>query len=449
MIQKFTKGQIDRLGETIRFEGLQLSDNILIDLQQYRISHEEPLSKIFTILCNLSKAIHHSSISTFRIKRFESILSKLDRYADMRFSRMWDIAGCRCIVRNETDVYKLKKLIESHKDIHVVKVNDYIEEPQDSGYRSVHLYLKQTCSDTLIEVQLRTLPNHDWSTLVEITDLLFETRLKEFGDNKELFKLHKLLSNHSILTSKDKKEIFEIIKKYEFFDKLSEVFARNYLRVRKQWLLMESKNQKYFLIETRKDDVPKIVSFSNFLQAEEEYFNIYKNAENANVVLTYLQNHNYNLIATAYANYILTFHSFMNDCLLLFESLLSELLIKKQFVQFAKLYSFWNELAFTHSENLVSEIDEAIGNSDIQTNKKGINKIRKKHGEWLKDINTQVQNSNKSRQRLNSVLNKNLPKTNPAKFISNLIIKRIDKTTRNKMKKIFENSKAFREYQKA
>lgn len=444
MNETFTKGQIDRLGNKIREESVQMTDETLLDLQKYRISHKEPLSHIFTILCILAKNIHHSSIATFRIKRFESIIGKLERYTDMRFSRMWDIGGCRCILRNEVDLYKIKNSIENTNELEILKVNDYMKEPQESGYKSIHIYLKHSCSDTVIELQLRTLIDHDWATLVEITDLLFDTRLKEMGDNKELFQMHKLLSNRDALNNEQKLEIFKTIKNYDFFEKLSEVFARNYLRVRKQWLMMETRNNhKYFLIETRKDDVPKIISFGTFTEAEENYFNVYKTTENANIVLTYVQSHNYNLIAIAYANYILTFHSFMNDCLELFESLIIESLIQKKYIKFNNLYNFWSELAYTHSKNLVSEIDEVIDNSILQNDKKSRSKFKRKFDDWLKDIKNQVEISNQHKRRLSIGLKKNLPAKNPSRFIGKLIIKRINKNTNNKLKKIFEKSSVF------
>ena len=121
MSNELTKGAIDRLGDKIREESVAISDITLSELQNYRISHKETLSQVFNSLCKLSRKIHASSIVTFRIKRFESIIGKLERYQDMRFSRMWDIAGCRCIVRNNNDVYKFKKLIEEDIDLEIVK----------------------------------------------------------------------------------------------------------------------------------------------------------------------------------------------------------------------------------------------------------------------------------------------------------------------------------------
>lgn len=450
MGDNFSKGQIDRLGNKIREQGFEILDDTLIELQSYRTSHKETLSSVFTIICNLAKNVHYSSIATFRVKRFESIISKLDRYPNMRFSRMWDIGGCRCILKNEIDVNKIKKLLEEIKDIEIVKVNDYFIKPQENGYKAIHLYIKHLQSDTAIEVQLRTLITHDWATLVEITDLLYDTRLKEIGDNKELLYFHKLLAKQENLTNKEKQEIFNIVKKYQFFERLSEVFARNYLQVRKQWLTMEAKhNHKFFLIEATKDEVPKIVSFETFGEAEENYFNVYKRNEPTNIVLTYLQNHDYNLIAIAYSNYILTFHSFMNNCLTLFESLIIEKLYSKKYIGFYNIYTFYNELSYTHTKNFINEIDAVAENSPLQNdNKKNRNKIKRKFDEWLKDIGKQVNLNNHHKQQLKVNLRRSLPLYQPANFICKMIITRVDRVSRRKINVAFIQSPVFKVYAK-
>ena len=113
----FTKGEIDRLGKNIRNEVFDISDNTINSLQDYRTSHQVPLANVFKLICKIAKNIHHSSIATYRIKRFESIINKLERYPEMRFSRMWDIAGCRIILKSEEEVYNTISKIESNPDI--------------------------------------------------------------------------------------------------------------------------------------------------------------------------------------------------------------------------------------------------------------------------------------------------------------------------------------------
>lgn len=210
---KFTQGDIKRLGNSVRKQKGKVNYNTLEKLQEYRLSHKKSLAEVFNILCSKSKTVRNNSIVTCRIKRFESIITKLDRFPKMQFSRMWDIAGCRCILKTKNDVYKLRKILFS--SLNVRKEYDYIKEPRDSGYRAIHLYIDSKFGK-VVEIQLRTQMNHNWATLVEITDLLFDSELKEYGKNPDLYRFHQLLSNSFDLDLRDKFEIFDIESKFSF-----------------------------------------------------------------------------------------------------------------------------------------------------------------------------------------------------------------------------------------
>ncbi len=438
MIHPISKAEIDRLGNKIRSEKDNLSDQTLNELQNYRTSHREILSQTFSFLCSISKKIHPTTIVTYRIKRFESIIGKLNRYPDMRFSRMWDIGGCRCIARSNTDVYKIKELIIKNKDFEIVKEYDYIKEPQKDGYKSLHLFLKAKDSDKVIEVQVRNQVDHNWATLVEITDLLFDSKLKEYGDHKDLAKFHLLLSKIDILEIDEKKQIANILKKYKYFEKLSSVFSRNYLKVRKQWFDIESQNNhKFFLIETTKNDVPKIVSFQSSNEAEEHYFTVYKSSQNANIVLTHLQAPSYNQISIAYSNYILTFHSFLNECYEILESLICEALEKEKYINYYKILNLYNILTFNHVKNLISEINEINQYSELLKHQR--NRNRKKEREWISDIQRQIKESVERSKKLGKKFRRSLPQSFIKKFIIIRITKHIEKKYKRKFKK--ENKK--------
>jgi ppGpp synthetase/RelA/SpoT-type nucleotidyltranferase len=435
MSNELTKGAIDRLGDKIREESVAISDITLSELQNYRISHKETLSQVFNTLCKLSRKIHASSIVTFRIKRFESIIGKLERYQDMRFSRMWDIAGCRCIVRNNNDVYKFKKLIEEDIELEIVKEYDYIKIPQENGYKSLHLFIKIRSSQTIIELQIRNVKDHNWATLVEITDLLYDSRLKEYGENKELLRFHYLLSKVEDLQINEKYEISKIINEYKYFEKLSETFSKNYLKVRKKWFELESQSDhKYFLIETTKTDVPNIESFSNFQDAEDRYFNVYKTRQNANIVLTHLPNANYNQISIAYSNYILTFHTFISESFDIMESLIIESLQNRKYIAFFKNYKLYQELLFNHIKNMLTEIVEIQEFSSNKKSKK--NNHKKKEKEWILDIRKHAENNQNRSKNLQKEFNRNMPQTIFGKFMINQITKRIGNGYRKKIEKV-------------
>lgn len=431
-----SKGDIDRLGEKIREEKFSLNEDTLLKLQEYRTSHQDSLSSIFSILCSYIRKVNASTIVTYRIKRFESIIGKLLRYPDMRFSRMWDIGGCRCIVNNDLDVYKFKTLLEKDNRITIVKEYDYIKEPQKDGYKSLHLFIKCNHNDKIIEVQLRNLKDHNWATLVEITDVLYDSKIKELGDNKELANFHLLLSKISDLSITDKKEIARIIKKYSYFEKLSEVFSRNYIKVRQQWFDIESQNNhRYFLIETKKDEIPKIYSFKNTIEAENQYLSVYKSTQNANIVLTHLPNPSYSQISIAYSNYILTFHSFLDECYEILESLIVEALEQKKYYDYFKIFNLYNFLLFGHIKNLMTEIKEmGLYSKSRQQQKK--RKNVKKEKEWTEDIKRLVDKSNQRSKRLAIKFRKSIPKSETGKFLVKLITSYISNKYKRKIKKV-------------
>ena len=434
MSKIFSKGEIDRLGGRIRSEMGNLNEDTLNELQLYRTSHNEAISNIFNILCTISKRVDSTAIVTFRIKRIQSILSKLDRFPEMRFSRMWDIAGCRCILQQTEDVFKIKKLLRKDPNIEIIKETDYITNPKEDGYRSLHLFVKHTCSDVVIEIQLRNLINHNWATLVEISDLLFDSKLKEYGNNKELLRFHFLLSNIDTLTIKEKYEIASTIRKYNYWHSLSEVFSRNYLIVRKRWMELKSNyNHRYFLIETAKGEIPIIESFSNFHDAEESYFTIYLSRPNANIVLTHMQKPSYNQISIAYSNYILTSHAFLAESLLLLESLIVEAIKRNKYLLFYKNLKLHQDLVFTNTKDLMEEISDAeIHVEGILTNSA---KRKNKENEWITDIKKQINSSNKNMQRVNNTISKNIPQSGLPKFIFRLLIRKVNRIHNKRAKK--------------
>lgn len=110
-----------------------------------------------------------------RIKTSESILRKMRKQGlPLTFSCMMnnirDIAGVRVVCPFITDVYQVARLLIGQPDIELVQIKDYIREPKENGYRSLHLIVTvEVCfSDRKrkvpVEVQLRTIAMNFWAS---------------------------------------------------------------------------------------------------------------------------------------------------------------------------------------------------------------------------------------------------------------------------------------------
>ncbi|WP_375239972.1 RelA/SpoT domain-containing protein [Aurantibacter sp.] len=427
-----TNGDINRLGDKIRTEFPNIQTSTKEQIQEHRISFKETTNATFNSLSSLSKRVNKNAIITYRIKRIDTIIGKLKRKEntkdEQKFARMWDISGCRCIVDNDREVYKLEKLIS--KKFTVRKRRDYIKKPKANGYKSLHLYLQLPNDSKVVEVQLRNRLDHNWATLVEITDLIFESQLKELGKDKKLEKFLLLLSKRKSLTFDDKKYIAKILRQYNYFGNLSNVFTRNYLKVRNRWLELEMReNHKFFLIETKKDEIPKIDSFSIFNRAEKEYFKRYLSNQNSNIVLTHLLKPSYKNISSAYSNYILTVHSILDDINIILRELIIESVKEKKYFSFLRYYNLYLSILYDHINNLNSEILVANSKGKVP------NRRQQRQNEWTKDIQRQKDKIIKNDKRLFEEANKYKIESRITEWFLTISLKLIFKKNRRKIKK--------------
>lgn len=180
-----SKGELDRAGAQLKE---LFTDAAGLDLiNQWRSSHGFPLNTVQTGLRSRAKRIDRKTVVAQRLKRFISIQAKLNRKPSMRLSQMQDIGGCRAVVRT---MASLRRLSETYLDLDFTKLrDDYIREPKDDGYRSIHLVATYVANDSYysahngqkIEIQLRTQLQHAWATALEVVTTFTNQPLK-FGE---------------------------------------------------------------------------------------------------------------------------------------------------------------------------------------------------------------------------------------------------------------------------
>ena len=117
--------------------------------------------------------IHHME---HRLKTTESIekkLEKLGREVSIQSARenIFDIAGIRVVCNFIDDVYAVADMLMSQDDIRTLTIKDYIKEPKQNGYSSLHLvitvpvFLLDRCEEVNVEIQIRTVAMDFWASL--------------------------------------------------------------------------------------------------------------------------------------------------------------------------------------------------------------------------------------------------------------------------------------------
>ncbi len=56
--------------------------------------------------------------------------------------RVNDLIGVSAVCAYVDDIYQVAELIKNQQDIRILKIKDYIQEPKESGYQSLHLILE-------------------------------------------------------------------------------------------------------------------------------------------------------------------------------------------------------------------------------------------------------------------------------------------------------------------
>ena len=408
--RNYTNGDYKRLGERIRKDPEHIAQEDYQMLQDLRIAHKTALAAIFKALHIAALKIDRDSVCTYRIKRIESIISKILRFQKMEVQRIADIAGCRCIMTSDENVMELyRRLKKKEKKLPFIikSEKNYIDTPKRNGYRSIHLNVQTRATPTkVIEIQLRSLDQHNWATLVEISDVLFMSKLKEFEDkvNPDLYEFHRLLAKRdSELTLSDKKKISEISGKYHYLERLGTLFTENHLNLRAQRnKLKTSRNAPFLLISTDKEGKPELKDFSNFDDAEIAYFETFlNNPENKNIVLTHFKNTTFDKISIAYSNYFMTYNETLFRILNSIADVSVYAFNNYKIGEFKKNYkAFWFILSkwFGNKQKEVG-----LYNED-----KNIRKSNKKKKEWTSSITSNVVKVNRIIANMRQEFNSNI-----------------------------------------
>jgi putative GTP pyrophosphokinase len=154
-------------------------------LANWRACHGYPMNTFQATLRKKLKQIDADALVAQRLKRTPSIILKLQRFDGMQLARMQDIGGLRAVLATIGKTRKLESAYRNAKFKHqLVSSKNYIDEPKEDGYRSIHLIYRYAndgapaYNGLSLELQLRTRLQHAWATAVETMGTFLGQALK-------------------------------------------------------------------------------------------------------------------------------------------------------------------------------------------------------------------------------------------------------------------------------
>lgn len=153
-----------------------------MQFQQIMLLYEGAVQQVKNKLDILSKEFHINNNRNpidsirYRIKEPMSIAEKLSRKGmdvtlENMVTKLNDIAGIRVVCPFISDVYTVADMLIMQDDIRLVEKKDYVENPKENGYRSLHLvlevmvFLSDRKQPVRVEVQIRTIAMNFWASL--------------------------------------------------------------------------------------------------------------------------------------------------------------------------------------------------------------------------------------------------------------------------------------------
>ena len=144
----------------------------------YECAMREVSTKFEVLNAEFSVRDNHNPLEAIktRLKTPLSIAEKLQRNGkplsvDSIRENLFDVAGVRIICSFPEDIYSLSDMFLRQDDVKLLKRKDYIADPKENGYRSLHLivevpiFLTERTLRIPVEVQFRTIAMDFWATL--------------------------------------------------------------------------------------------------------------------------------------------------------------------------------------------------------------------------------------------------------------------------------------------
>lgn len=333
---KYSKKEISKAGETLISSKIEEERNQAYNkISDWRANHLQPLKVMRRGLAKLLERNRITPVLTSqRLKRLTSIMYKLDLNPKMGLGGMQDIGGYRTVLKDVRDLKRLEKILENHKTNHKLeKVNNYVQNPKTSGYRSIHYIYRyfsksEIYNDLRVELQIRTKLQHNWATAVETVGAVTKTSLKSSQGDDNWLNFFKIVS--SLFAIKEGLPILDehknlkkeelMIQCYNLCCKLKIIDTLKVLRMTTNFFEKRTFPDGYFLLymDMEKKNVQiRIFQKNEYIEATDNYLqfekDIEKNVEDAKNAVVLVSADSLKSLKKAYPSYFLDTSEFLSE----------------------------------------------------------------------------------------------------------------------------------------
>lgn len=327
---KYSRKQISKAGEKLVTSKSENDVEEALNLiNNWRTNHLHPLVVLKNSLLRLlTKNRIEPNLVSQRLKRLTSIEYKLDLNPSMGLGGMQDIGGYRAVLKDVKDLRKLNDALSSQKMAHKLeKVMDYVKNPKNTGYRSIHfIYTYSSTKDIYdglkLELQIRTKLQHNWATAVETAGIITKTSLKSNQGPDEWLDFFKIVS--SLFALKEKLPLMDdhseftmeelMIKCYNYCEELNILTKLKAIRVSTNKIESDNFPGDYYLLNINIIEMfvnIQIFNKNQFEYATNEYLKLEKTInENENAVVLVSAN-SIKTLKKAYPSYFLDTSEFI------------------------------------------------------------------------------------------------------------------------------------------
>ncbi len=221
----------------------------------------------------------------------------------MGLGGMQDIGGYRAVLKDVKDLKKLSVALSEQRINHKLeRITDYVKNPKNTGYRSIHFVykyssVKENFDGLKIELQIRTKLQHNWATAVETAGIITKTSLKSNQGPDEWLDFFKVVS--SLFAIKEKLPVMEehkdmtmhqlMVKCYDYCNELNILTKLKAIRVSTNKIESDKFPGDYYLLNINTKDMfvnIQVFNKNQFEFATSEYLKLEKSInENENAVV--------------------------------------------------------------------------------------------------------------------------------------------------------------------